>query len=206
MVTSEKKCQFKLLNIYSWSLLLAFICATFAMQYNTSNTSLQGFFETLPLIIFAVYFCEKLSPLVKKPSCSLGKVELFKRNVFLLSFSFLLGSLISLIFSYNNSDAKGWWSLIISIITFYGLFFSIFFSALALLIENHKTYIMAFSLIVVILVSIEPFFPHRMFIPLLGNIDTLYVTTCSLLIFHCLFVITQKIIGFLQAKRNNVSK
>ncbi|MFI4955233.1 MAG: hypothetical protein ACHP9Y_04905 [Gammaproteobacteria bacterium] len=111
------------LNKYSWSILIAFICATIAMLYGTANNSLQDFFQALPLIVISIYYCEKLAPLLDQPEHNLKKSKLFIRDSFILTFGFLLASLISLIFAYNNSDAKAWWSLIIYLYTLYGLFF-----------------------------------------------------------------------------------
>lgn len=193
-MTTPKKNKLKNSNGYSWSILIAFICALFAMHYHTANISFAGIFQTLPLIIIAVYTSEKLAPLISQPEHNLKKSRLFTRDVFILSFSFLFACLLSLIFSYNNSDARGWWPLIIYFITLYGLLFSLFFSAVALLIKNHKVYTIIFALIIIVLVSMGQFFPPYTFIPMLGDIETFYVITCSLLILHCLFTISYKTI------------
>jgi hypothetical protein len=79
------------------------------MHYHTANISFAGIFQTLPLIIIAVYYAEKLAHLISQSEHSLKKSRLFTRDVFILSFSFLFACLLSLIFSYNNSDARGWW-------------------------------------------------------------------------------------------------
>ncbi len=184
--------KLKNFNKYSWSILVVFICATFATLYRTANTSFEGFFQTLPLIIIVVYYCEKLAPLINQPEHNLKKSEVFTRDLFILSFSFLLACLLLLTLSYNNSDVKGWWSLIVYFITLYGLFFSVFFSIVALLIKNHKTYTIFFSFLIIVFVPMGKFFSPYTFVPLLGNIDTFYVITCSLLIFHCLFAICYK--------------
>jgi hypothetical protein len=164
------------------------------MHYHTANISFAGIFQTLPLIIIAVYYSEKLAPLISQPEYKLKKSRLFTRDVFILSFSFLFACLLSLIFSYNNSDARGWWPLIIYFITLYGVLFSLFFSAVALLIKNHNAYTIIFALIIIALVSMGQFFPSYTFIPMLGDIETFYVITCSLLILHCLFTVGYKTI------------
>ncbi|PJD92824.1 MAG: hypothetical protein CK424_04395 [Legionella sp.] len=192
MTTPNKK--FKNLNGYSWSILIAFICVTYPMHYHTANISFADFFQTLPLIIIAVYYSEKLAHLISQPEHNLKTPRLFTRDVFILSFSFLFACLLSLIFSYNNSDARGLWPLIIYFITLYGLLFSLFFSAVALLITNHKVYTIIFALIIIVLVSMGQFFPSYTFIPMLGHIETFYVITCSLLILHCLFTVGYKTI------------
>lgn len=188
-----KKVKFNL-NKYSWSILITFLCATFSMLHHTANISLEDFVQTFPLILIAIYYSEKLAPLINQPDYSLKKSQLFARDLFILSFSFLLGCLLSLILSYNNSDVKGWWTLILSLITLYGLFFSVLFSAIALLIENHKKYTMVFSLIIIILMSMGNFFPYYILIPSVGNIDFFYVITCLLLMIHLLFAVNYKII------------
>jgi hypothetical protein len=182
------------INKYSFSILIAFICATIAMLYGTANNSLQDFFPTLPLIVISIYYCQKLAPLLDQPEHNLKKSKLFIRDSFILTFGFLLASLISLIFAYKNSDAKAWWSLIIYLYTLYGFFFSVVFSITALLIKNHKIYTMVFSLLIIIFVSLGKFFPHYIPLPLMGSVDTFFVITGSLLIIHCLFVISYKIV------------
>lgn len=205
-MTKVQQNKLKHLNKYSWSILIAYSSVILAMYYRTATISFSGFFQTLPLIIVTVYYAQKLASLIRQPEHNLKKLELFIRDLFILNFSFLFACLLSLLFSYNNSDVKGWWPLIIYFVTLYGLLFSMLFSAVALLLKNHKTYILFFSLILIVLVSMGQFFPHYTFIPLLGNIETFYVASCSLLIFHCLFAISYKIIRLFQYKGNNTSQ
>jgi|GEM_PF-2636312 len=187
----------KKLSGYSWSLIIAFICTTLAMQYHTVRISFEGFLQTLPLIAVVVYWCEKSAYLMALPECKLKKIELFRRDLFILSFSFLLGCLVSLILAYNNSDARGWWSFIVYFITLYGLVFSAIFSTIAQLIKNHTRYTIIFSLLVITLVSSGNFFPRYIPIPYLGSIDIFYLMTCTLMIVHLLFAMTCKIISMM---------
>lgn len=173
------------------------------MSYQTANTSFDGFIQTLPLIIIFIFWSEKSEPLIKRTESNLKKAQIFNRDTFILSFSFLLGCLISLLFAYDNSDAKGWWVLIIYFISLYGLIFSLIFSGIALLIKNHKAYILVFSFLIIGLSIFGKIFPRYTFIPSLGYIDTLYVITGALLIIHCLFAINCKVIHAFQWKRKN---
>lgn len=206
MDASKRTNHLKNLNKYSWLLLITFICAVFAMSYQTVNTSFDGFIQTLPLIIIFVFWSEKSAQLIKQTEGNLKKAQLFNRDTFILSFSFLLGYLISLLFAYDNSDVKGWWVLIIYFISLYGLIFSLIFSGMALLIKNHKAYTLVFSLLIIGLVSAGKFFPPYTFIPLLGYIDTFYAVTGALLILHCLFAIYCKASHTFQWKRKNSSQ
>lgn len=194
MDASKRSNRLKNLNKYSWFILVTFIFAVFAMSYQTTNSSFDGFIQTLPLIIGFVFWSEKSALLIKQAESNLKKTERFNRDTFVLSFSFLLGCLISLLFAYDNSDVKGWWVLIIYFVTMYGLIFSLIFSGIALQIKNHKTYTLVFSLLIIVFVSMGKFFPRYMFVPLIGYFDTFYAITCILLIIHCLFVINCKII------------
>ena len=189
MDASKRTNHLKNLNKYSWLILITFIFAVIAMSYQTTNIFFNGFIQTLPLIIFFVFWSEKSAQLIKQTDSNLKKAQLFNRDTFILSFSFLLGCLISLLFTYDNSDAKGWWVLIIYFISLYGLIFSLIISGIALLIKNHKAYILVFSFLIIGLESLAKFFPRYMFIPLLGYIDTFYAITSTLLIIHCLFAI-----------------
>lgn len=192
-MTTTQKHKNNYLNIYSLSIVITFICAMFAMHYRVSHISLLDFFQTLPLIVLGIYFSERLSNFINQPESKFKNNQLFIRDLLILSFSFLLGCLVSLIFSYNISDVKGWWSLIIYFITIYGVLFSTVFSIIGLLIKNHKKYTLIFAFIIFTLVSVGGFFPSYIFVPYLGNIETFYVATSSLLIFHCLFAIGCKI-------------
>lgn len=191
----QKKIRLKQLNGYSWSIIAAFICATFAMQYNAANISTKDFFQALPLIVASVFWCEKSARLTKRLESNLNKTEIFNRDLFILSFSFLLACLFSLLFSYNNSDVRGWWVFIIYFITLYGLFFSLIFSIIALLIKNHTIYTMIFSILIIVLVSFGSFLPKYTMIPLIGSSNTFILLTCSLLIIHCLFAISTRVAG-----------
>jgi hypothetical protein len=187
--------KIKSLNRYSWSLIFTFICATLAMEYHTARVSFEEFFQTFPLIIILVYWCQKSAFLITLPECKLKKIELFRRDLFISNFSFLLGCLISLILAYDNSDAKGWWPLILYFLAAYGLVFSAIFSTIAQLIKNHKTYTIIFSILLITLISLGNFFPRYIPIPYLGSIDIFYLMTCTLIIVHLLFSITCKIIS-----------
>lgn len=196
------KLRFKRLNRYSWSIIIAFICVTLAMQYHTAQISLQDFIQSLPLIAITVYGCEKYACLIAQSDSHLKKIELFKRDLFALSFSFLLGCLISLIFAYSNSDARGWWSLIIYLTTVYGFIFATIFSISAQLIKNHKKYTFASSVLIFILLSFGNFFPRYIHISFLGSIDIFYFTTCSFLMVHLLFCIGYQSVSFFLKQRD----
>jgi hypothetical protein len=192
----KKKYQvrIKLFNRYSWSLVLIFICAVLAMQYHTAHASFEGFFLTFPLVAIAVYWSEKSAYLIALPENQLKKRALFKRDIFIISFSFLEGCFISLILAYHNPDARGWWVFIVYFMALYGLIFSVIFSAIAALIKNHKTYIIIFSGLIMALIACGAFLLRYIHMPYIGPIDMFYFMTCTLLLIHLLFSITHQCI------------
>lgn len=192
------------LNRYSWSLIITFFLTALAMQYEVAHFSFEAFFQVLPLIAAFVYWCEKSTSLLVSPENKLRKAEIYRRDVLILSLGFMLGCLISLILSYQNSDARGWWSLIIYLSTLYGLLYASIFSAAALLIKNHKDYTLVFSLLIISTTSLGTFFPPYVQIPYIGNIDSFYLISVTLLSTHILFaVIYSSILSFLKSNHNS---
>ncbi len=193
-MTLQKKIRIKGLNGFSWSIIIGFICVSFAMQFR-ANSYFYEILNVLPLILAIIYWCKKSASLLSLNDHNLKNKEIFNRDLFLLSFNFFLGFLISLCFAYNNSDAKSWWTLFIYFMTIYALIFSVIFSFFALLIPNHKTYTLIFSFLIIILSSFGNFLPQYSVLPLIGKTETFYLITCSLLIVHCVLAITYKIIS-----------
>ena len=192
MVVKKKRLT-KQLNRFSWTIIGGFICASASMQYHTSS-NLYDLLSILPLMFAAVYWCEKSAQLINLPEYELKKAALLNRDLLTLNFSFLLGCLISLCFAYNNSDVNGWWIFIIYFMTLYGFIFSLIFSIFALLIKNHKIYTLIFSFLIIGLISFGNFLPRYVTFSLMGNVETFYIVTGSLLIAHCLFAIIYQII------------
>ena len=165
---------------------MCFICVSFAMQYN-ANSHFYESLSSLPLILAAIYWSEKSGSWISSNEHHLKNKTVFARDLFLLSFSFFTGFLISLCLAYNNSDAKGWWTLFIYFMTFYGLVFSFVFSIFALLIKNRKAYVLMFSFLIIIVSSFGNY------LPTIVKIDAFYLITGLLLVIHCLFAIIYKV-------------
>lgn len=181
------------LNSYSWSMIIAFIGAVIAMQYHTVR-SLEGFFLTLPLVITAIVWSELRAPLLKADDSALTKKTTFYRDLFLITFSFLLSGFLSLWFEYNNSDVRGWWPLIVYFNGSYGILFAFIFSKIArFLPKNHKIYTFVFSFAIVVYVSFASFFPYNLSILSLGRINTFFLVLCLLIALHLLFALIYQV-------------
>ncbi len=193
---NNSKFQLRSLNGYSWAIIVAYIGAIIAMQYPVSHGFLENFVQTLSLAIIMIFWCEQSAFLLQQPECNLKKIELFRRDLWLLSFSFFIASLISLWFAHNNSDVKSLWPVGIYFITLVGYCFSVIFSIIALFIKNHKIYTISFSCLIITVISLGNFLPHDTSLPLLGDVDTFFVITGLLLMVHGLVVIGHQITKF----------
>lgn len=132
------------LNKYSNTLIIAYIAAFVAMQIGAHSSIIEGL-TSLPIIIFVVVWSESFFDSVKKGQLLLEKTS-FRRDMFLISYSFLLAFITALIFQVNNVDAKGWWPLIIILSGVYAIIGGLLFSLLALLLDkNHSLYTNIFA-------------------------------------------------------------
>jgi hypothetical protein len=183
----------KELNAYSWSLIIAFIGVSFAMEHHSHSVPFEGFFMSLPLVSIVVYWSQKVAPLIYYEDDQLSKQSIFSRDLFLMNFGFILSCMISLLTQYDNSDARGWWPFILIIMSLYGLIFAFAFSLIALLLENHKTYLMVFSFITLVIFSLSKFWPYFISVPFIGEIHSYSVIIYSMIICHLLWCLGFKL-------------
>ena len=186
------------LNSYSWSLILFFIAANFSMEYYSGGIPLEGFFMVLPLIFGAVLWSEQTASLKNTKDLDQNKNEAFIWDLFTITFSFILGGLISLLFEYNNTDARGWWPLIIFFISFCGLVFSSIYSLLSLLLPYHKRYTMVFACLIITILSLSKFFPRYLSLGFLGEHDFFLIMEILLISVHLLICLGFKMVVYYQ--------
>jgi len=192
---------FRNLNLYSWLIIFAYICANFAMQdYYSGKLSLEGFFFGLPVIGGIVYWSEYSARLIKKSEHHLKKKDLFFRDFFLISYSCLLGDILSLIFQYNNSDARAWWTLALYFSSACNLMFAFIFSLIALMLNSHRLYTAIFSFLMLVIFTCSKFWPYYLSLSVIGKTNTFLVILCFLIIVHLLFSITYKLTQVFQLK------
>jgi hypothetical protein len=63
------------------------------MEYHSGARYVEGFFLVLPLIIIVICWSEHVAPLIKLEDYKLTKKDIFIRDLFLISFSFILAGL-----------------------------------------------------------------------------------------------------------------
>lgn len=137
-------------NIYSWVIFIIYLTVVTTMEYFSYKFSLESIYLSLPLIIAFIFWSERTELVISKHDSSITKTDGFNRDFFLISFSFISGHLLSLLFQYNNSDAIGWWPLAIYFISAFGILFAFIFSLIALMLNNHKKYTLIYSLVIIL--------------------------------------------------------
>lgn len=186
---------FKNLNVYSWSIIFVYICASFFMQnYSSGTISLEGFLFGLPIFGGIVYWSENSAQLIKKSDLELKEKEGFYRDLFLITYSSLLGDVLSLLFQYNNSDARAWWTLFLYFSTACNLVFAFIFSLVALMLNAHKFYTIIFSFFIFAIFIFSKFWPYSVSLLFIGETNTFLVIMCFLLIVHLFFSIAYRLI------------
>jgi hypothetical protein len=191
---SQSLATVKYLNLYSWAIIFAYICASLFMQdYHSKTISLEGFFLGLPVIGVMVYWSEHSARLIKMSELSLKKNELLFRDMFLICYSALLGDLFSLIFQYGNSDVRAWWTLFLYFSGICYLIFAFIFSLIALMLHAHKLYTIVFSCFIFIIFAFSKFWPHTISIIFFGKIDTFFAIMAILILVHLILSMGNKI-------------
>lgn len=189
--------SFKYLNGLTWLIIVAFIAAIFTMVYFSPSILWEGIVISIPLIVIALFWSEKTGYLIKKEDDQLTKKEMFLQDLFLITYSFFLAVLFSLLFQYNNSDVKGWWPLIIYIMSFYGFVFALTFSLIALILNSHKIYSIIFSLIIFCAFLFSKFWPlyfHGLYIGNVSSFFTIYFGLISIHLLICIFYKSYKLL------------
>lgn len=178
------------LNIFSWVILVTYLCVSFIMQVYPSGVSLEGPLFTLPVICLMMYWSEKKACLLKKHDSKLTKKNKFQRNFFIIFFAINIGSFISLIFQYNNSDIRGIWPISTYFTFFCSIAFSLLFSIISYALPIRKSYLVAFSFVIFTIFSISKFWPYYMAVPYIGQINFYTVVMMLLILIHLLFSFT----------------
>lgn len=184
------------LNRYSWLLIITFIGVIFSMEYPffDHHNPFEGLFLSLPVIIFALYWSQKAGYLSQCDEGKITKKMAFFRDVYVISYSFVLAILLSLLFAHSNADARGWWPFIVGWLAICGFLFATIFSYIAMLLDKHKSYTGIFAVGIVLSFSFMNFFPGYITILYFGKDDFFAAFMCLLLGMHLLLSISHRIL------------
>ena len=181
------------LNIFSWAILVTFLCASLVMQVYPSGFSFEGPLLALPVICLIMYWSEKEVRFLKENDSDLTSLNKFQRNFFITAYSMNIGNLISLLLQYNNSDVRGIWPIAIYYTFFVSVIFSLLFSMISYALPTHKRYSIAFSFVIFTVFSISKFWPYYVAVPYVGQTSFYTVVMVSLISIHLLFACVMNI-------------
>lgn len=181
-------------NIYSWVIFIIYLTVVTTMEYFSYKFSLESIYFSLPLIVAFIFWSERTAVVIQRNDGSITKTEGFNQDLFLISFSFISGNLLSLLFQYNNSDTIGWWPLAIYFISAFGILFAIIFSLIALMLNNHKKYTLIYSLVLIINLMFISFMMHVDPLSIFAKSNTFYIIFLLLIGVHLLLCLGYKAI------------
>ena len=201
MKNHKSRIKLIFLNKYSWLLIVVYILASYVMGSFYRTNFLQGFFISLPLVMLVIFLCQISADLTISASKKHHSTNMFIKNILLITYCFLFGSILFVIFNRNNPDVGGWWPLFLYVMYFYGLIFSLIFSLISYCLNYYNlTYNSFFYAMIILSLSILKIFPPYIEIPYLGKIDILFIILSTLLMTHLLLTILLKFLDTSYAK------
>lgn len=196
MLKSLKKIGLESFNWYSWALIAIFILVSWIIESFHRTSPFEGSFISFPLITLAVFFCQMNDNLTRLISKKHNWIDIVIKNIFLITYCFLVGSIFFVILNHRNADVGGWWSIFLYVMYFYGFIFSLIFSAISWAVSyyNH-VYNSFFCIIIILLLASLKIFPHYIKIAHFGEIDVLFVILFGLLTAHFFFTLLFKLLS-----------
>lgn len=181
-------------NIYSWILFIIYLTVVTTMEYFSHIFSLEHIYISIPLIVMFIIWSEKTTLAIQKSDISITNKEVFNRDLFFISYSFICGYLISLLFQYNNSDTLGWWPLGIYIVSAFGIIFAFLFSLFAVMLKSHKKYTLIYSLVLIFILIFISFMMHLDPLSIYAKYETFYIIFFILISLHIMLCLGNKYI------------
>ena len=201
MLKSLKKIGLKSFNLYSWALIAIFILVSCIIESFHRTSPFEGSFISFPLITLAVFFCQMNENLKRSISKKHNWIDIFIKNIFLITYCFLVGSIFFVILNHRNADVGGWCPILLYVMYFYGFIFSLIFSTISWGASYYNPiYNSFFCIIIILLLATLNIFPHYIKIAHLGEIDVLFVILFGLLTTHLFFTILFKLLSISYVK------
>ena len=183
-------------NRYSWLLAIVYLAAAVTMESHSYTSLLEGTYFSAPLILIVIFWSEMSTRIINTDDDTITKKAAFKRDLFLITFGFVVAFTFPLVFEYKNTDALGWWPLVILFGGLYGLFYAFIFSLISLMINHHKKPAIAFIVLIIMLILIEnlapkDMLPRYMSFLFFGEVEFFHVVMGYFLFMYLLFCLGQ---------------
>ena len=135
------------LNKYSLFLITIYFLVVVVMGYHSNVMQWEGLFISAPFILPFVFWSQfRTRPKTEEED----QFTAFYQDFFNISYSFLIGELLSILMQYNNSDVRGWWLFALCFIMIIGFIIALIYSLGCLLLDQHKRYTQTCSFIIVV--------------------------------------------------------
>lgn len=170
------------LNLYAFALLLAYVGTTFAMQYHTTGFAWQEAVFVLPIIFGMIVFSARNT--ARNTS---DKYQGSERDIFIISYSFVLAALVSIMTQYDNSDVRGWWGIGLYFYAFIGFLFALYFAYFNQLKRYHHAYTHLFAVLILVAFALPNVWPRYITLKYLGSLDFYWVSLALLAFVHLAF-------------------
>lgn len=184
----------KMINILSWAMIVSYLIGVLSMEYTTYKFSVpfEGFMITVPLLTSFIYWSQKrdISNLLKHNDRS--RINAFRVDLLLISTSFFIAGLLSLITELDNIDARGFWPFQIYLMALYGIIFSWIYSLLGMMIKRyHIKYSSLICMVIILSFLLLNYLPRKIYLYHELKIEPFYFIFATILLLHffvCLII------------------
>lgn len=165
---------------------VSYILTIIAMDISSTGFSIEGTIITLPLFIFIILFIHKNFYILKIKDAYLTKNETFLRDYLYVNSSFILAGFLSLLFQYNNNDAKAWWPFFFYINFFYGALYGLLYAFISKLLNRHLKYTIYFSIITLFIFTLSKYWHNYTNNYYIDGYFIIFIGIISLHLFLCI--------------------
>ncbi|MDF1827240.1 MAG: hypothetical protein P1U39_03075 [Legionellaceae bacterium] len=170
------------LNVYALGLMLAYLGTVFAMNPHATGFAWQEAVFVLPIIFGMIAFSAR----IRARNLS-NKQPSHEHDIFIISYSFVLAALVSIITQYDNSDVRGWWGIGLYFYTFIGFLFALCFAYFNQLKRYHHVYTHLFAALIFVVFALPTLWPRYITLQYLGSFDFYWVSLALLAFVHLAF-------------------
>ncbi|NCT56585.1 MAG: hypothetical protein GW760_02590 [Legionella sp.] len=166
------------LNVYAWALMLAYLATIFAMNHHATGFAWQEAVFVLPIIFGMIFFSSRRVS---------NKLQSHEHDIFIISYSFVLAALVSIITQYDNSDIRGWWGIALYFYTFIGILFALYFAYFNQLKRGHQVYTHLFAVLILVVFALPNLWPRYITLKYLGRVEFYWFSLALIGLLHVAF-------------------
>lgn len=162
-----------LFNLYNAVLVLLYCILCWQISSKTGGSLLREI-STLSAEILLMF----LWSMVISWNKARNSLSNFSYDIYMITYSCVIGSIIMIIFEDKNVDVLGWWPVAIVFFSITGLVFATFFAVVALFMGPHKQYTRYFFYIIILFFLMSTVFP-KYFNVLMTGLVVSHIIGCA---------------------------